>query len=152
MANEDEDYFTPQQAVALAKKAEPKTQLLRPGAERYASMNTAKRGSWRNILSEGTTVAVAWTDWEDGFDIINVKTNSVTDRLGNYVIQSKALDIPAAWAYTTLDTFVNRFDEEDSVAISEQSNGKLQNALYASGGASKEEPEDTTEELENDTE
>ena len=100
-------------------------EALRQAPTRYASLRNSARGSWRTVLYEGIPIAVAWTDWEKGFDIINLRNAEPTDRLGNYVITAKALDIPAGWAYTSLETVVSKYDFERDVTLSVQTNGKL---------------------------
>lgn len=124
--------------------------LLRAGPERYASLRASARGSWRDILYDGVVTARAWTDWEKGFDIINVSDSAITDQLSNYVITSKALDIPASWAYTTLDRTVKRLSEEAPVTLSEQSNGKLsgvqpESTIDDKGNPIEQEQENGTE-------
>ena len=100
-------------------------ELLRRGAERYKPLRPSARGSWRAVLYGGVPIAVAWTDWEEGFDIITLSTDEPTDRLQNYVITAKALDIPAGWAYTSLETVVSKYDFEQDVRLSPQTDGKL---------------------------
>jgi hypothetical protein len=146
MTKKDEMYITPQEALDLESKA-TKTSLLRPGAQRYESLDPTVEGTWRFLTSHGENVALVWTDWQKGFDLITIKSGPISDRLGNYVITARALDIPAAWAYTTLDTFISRFEKKDEVTLSDQSNGLLKGAISATGG--DEEPEG---ELENVTE
>lgn len=119
---------------------------LRPGPQRYAPLNPAKKGSWKTILYGGLPIAVAWTDWKTGFDIINLRTDLPTDRLSNYPISAKALDIPAGWAYSSLETVVSKYDFDRPVELSAQTDGKLGNMMR------NEETEVETEgELENDT-
>lgn len=123
-------------------------ELLRKAPERYDGLKANKRGAWRLITEHLVPVAVAWTDWKGGFDIISIGTSDIRDRLENYVITAKALDFSAGWAYTTLDSFVKRFDQDFEVRLSEQSEGKLSGALRASGALNEE----NTEELNNGTE
>jgi hypothetical protein len=104
-------------------------EMLRPGPTRYGSLKPNTRGSWKTVLVEGVPVAVVWTDWKDGFDVIHLRDAEVTDLLGNYVITAKALDIPAGWAYSSLETVVSKFDTEQNVSLSAQTDGKLGNIM-----------------------
>lgn len=100
-------------------------ELLRAGPKRYAPMQENKNGSWKYIYYGNTVVATAWTDWDKSFDIINRRDCEITDRLGNYVITAKALDIPAGWAYTSLETVISKYDTAEKVTLSGQYDGKL---------------------------
>jgi hypothetical protein len=120
---------------------------LRPGPKRYAPMRESAKGSWRYILYGGEAVALAWTDWENGFDIIPQKEFEGTDRLSNYPITAKALDIPAGWAYSSIETVVSKYGLHKEVTLSDQINGKLGDILH-----NEETVDDTEEELENGTE
>jgi hypothetical protein len=104
-------------------------ELLRAGPERYAAMRPTAKGSWRTISYNGIPIAIAWTDWKDSFDIINLRTDEPTDRLSNYVITAKALDIPAGWAYSSLEKTVAKYDFEREVALSAETKGRLGDIL-----------------------
>lgn len=104
---------------------DPPMQLLQAAPKRYAPLRPSAQGSWKAVLYGGVPIAIAWTDWNKGFDIINLQTDEPTDRLGNYVITSKALDIPASWAYTTLGTVVASYGFDQDTTLSNQTNGKL---------------------------
>jgi len=121
-------------------------ELLRRGPERYDSLRPSARGSWKTVLYDGLPIAVAWTDWKEGFGIINLKTEEPTDRLENYVITAKALDIPAGWAYTSLETVVSKYEFDREVTLSGQTDGKLSKLTQ------DEETEVDTEEDDDDTE
>lgn len=121
-------------------------EMLRRGPERYDSLRPSARGSWKTVLYGGLPIAVAWTDWKGGFGIITLKSDEPTDRLDNYVISAKALDIPAGWAYTSLETVVSKYEFERDVHLSAQTDGKLSTL------SQDKEPEVDTEEDEDDTE
>lgn len=132
--------------VALQELADSvPVDLMRPGPVRYAPLRITKRGSWRSLLHDLEPFALVWTDWEDGFDVIHIGNSAFADQLENYVITSKALDIPAGWAYTSLDAFVKRFGDED-VRVSDQKDGKLIGALNDSRGSTQEDSPETGEE------
>jgi len=135
VVSNDSEFITVEDAI---KQSSAPVQSLVAGAERYSPLDESKDGSWRAILSNGKPVAVFWTDWETGFDIINLEYGEVATRLGNYVISSKAHGIPAGWAYTSLDTFIKNFDAEDGLSFSGQKNGKLSGAVKDTGGANPE--------------
>lgn len=114
-------------------------EALRHGAERYAPLRKSATGSWRYVLENLSPVAVVWTDWEDGFDLIPIKSSGASDRIGNYIISSKAHKLDASWAYTTLETFVGKFHEDDGVSLSPSSRGKLSGAQDAANGKGRTE-------------
>lgn len=117
--------------------AEVPVDLLRAGPERYGPLKPGTAGAWRLISENGIPTALAWTDWKEGFGIFTIRDGEVADRLDNYVITSKAIDIPAGWAYTTLDRFVKRFGT--NVELSEPKGGRLSGALRDASGEVGEE-------------
>lgn len=123
-------------------------ELLRPAAERYASLDEDAKGSWKVISSHGKPQVLAWTDWEDGFDLITMSSGDTVNRLMNYPITAKSLDIPAGWAYTTLDTYVLGFEDGERMSISDQEDGFLGNARLRASG----DPYETDPEVEEDDE
>lgn len=137
------EYVSVKDAKAKLAKLQAPT-LLRAGAERYAPLRKSQRGSWKLILSDLNPVALAWTDWEDGFGIITIRSGSIRDTLDNYLIAAKALDIPAGWAYSSLDTFIETLDVDDAVTTDAQQNGALRGALAATGGLAKDDTESET--------
>ena len=104
-------------------------ELLRAGPKRYDGIRPTAKGSWRTISYNGIPIAVAWTDWENGFDIINLRTAEPTDRLSNYVITARSLDIPAGWAYSSLEKTVAKYDFELDVELSAETKGRLGDIL-----------------------
>lgn len=122
-------------------------ELLRAAPERYAALRPSSKGSWKTVLVGGLPAAAVWTDWKNGFDVISLSDSEVTDQLQNYVITAKALDIPAGWAYTALETVVSKWDTEQPVELSAQTDGKLGNIMR-----NEETQVDTRGELENGTE
>jgi hypothetical protein len=100
-------------------------ELLYKGPEGYAPLVTTKQGSWRAINSRGLPVALAWTDWEDGFDVHILLDGHVSRRMRNYTFSAKACGITASWAYTTLDKYIESFDPDDSVTLGPQQQGPL---------------------------
>ena len=58
-----------------------------------------------------------------------MRTDEPTDRLSNYVITAKALDIPAGWAYSSLEKTVAKYDFEREVALSAETKGRLGDIL-----------------------
>jgi len=129
---EQSEFITVEDAI---KQSSAPVTVHTQGAERYSPLRESKSGSWRAVLSGGKPIALAWTDWEDGFDIISLQYTEAVTRLGNYVISSRAHKIPAGWAYTTLDTYIKKFDAVDGITLSTQKDGKLSGAVKDSGGA-----------------
>ena len=103
-------------------------ELLYKGPEGYAPLVTTKQGSWRAINSRGLPVALAWTDWEDGFDVHILLDGHVSRRMRNYTFSAKACGITAPWAYTTMDKYIESFDPDDSVTLGPQQQGPLSGA------------------------
>jgi hypothetical protein len=124
---------SPEIKAALEKLVrEIPVELLKKGPERYASLEEDMEGSWRFVFENGLPVALVWTDWEDGFDKLSIQDGPTNRRLEDYIVNAKALDIDAGMAYTTLETFVNRFDEK--VELGESETGKLSGAVKAAQG------------------
>jgi hypothetical protein len=116
-------------------------ELLMAAPERYAPLKPNSHGSWRYVLENGLPTALIWTDWKEAFGVITIREGEVTNRLHNYVVTGKSLDISAGWAYSTIDVFVERF-EGSRVTLSEPIEGKLSGAWRSASGApiEKEEP------------
>src|SRR5674476_1284519 len=120
-------------------------ELLYKGPEGYAPLVTTKQGSWRAINSRGLPVALAWTDWEDGFDVHILLEGHVSRRMRNYTFAAKACGITASWAYTTVDKYIESFDPDDSATSPVQ-------AVYAFPGADPSEIRTAQREVEEDPE
>jgi len=103
-------------------------ELLYKGPEGYAPLVTTKQGSWRAINSRGLPVALAWTDWEDGFDVHILRDDPVARQMRDYTFAAKACGITASWAYTTVDKYIESFDPDDSVTLGPQQQGPLSGA------------------------
>ena len=108
-------------------------ELIYKGPEGYGPLVRIKHGSWRSINDAGIPVAVAWTDWEDGFNINVLHASPVTQALKSYPTSAKACKIPAAWAYTTLDTYIKRMDPDLRVSLGPQQEGLLSGAQDYAG-------------------
>ena len=137
------EYVSVKEAKARLDKLIAPT-LIRPGAERYAPLRKSARGSWKLIMGDLNPVALVWTDWENGFGIITIKSGSLRDTLDNYLIAAKALDIPAGWAYSSLDTFIETLNVDDAVTVDAEQSGALRGALEATGGLAKDDTESET--------
>lgn len=103
-------------------------ELLYKGPEGYAPLVTTRQGSWRAINSRSLPVALAWTDWEDGFDVHILIEGHVSRRMRNYTFSAKACGITASWAYTTVDKYIESFDPDDAVTLGPQQQGPLSGA------------------------
>lgn len=108
-------------------------EIIRRGPERYGPLDPEKEGTWRVILSNRLPVAVAWTDWEEGFGIYVLLDTEVTSRLQTYQISAKETNIPAPWAYTTLEEYLSGLDLEDQVTLEAPREGKL-SGVYSDPG------------------
>ena len=106
-------------------------ELLRAGPKRYAGLNQKSDGKWRFVLFHTMPVTLIWTDWKEGFGSFTIRPGATNTRIDDYVINAKTLDIPASWAYATLETYVKRLD---FVELSPESEGKLVKALFAASG------------------
>lgn len=99
--------------------------LLYAGPAKYAPMDESKPGEWRTILSGGIPVALAWTDNENAFDIIMLRSSPVLQELREYVSNAKECGVPAGWAFQTLDNRIKRFDSDESVTLGPVETGDL---------------------------
>lgn len=107
-------------------------EMLYSGPERYEPMDPDREGSWRVLTDGGLPAAVLWTDWDKGFGTIALRSGDLGAQLDSYVVSAKRVAVPAGWAYTTMETFVNRLGEE--LELLEPKTGKLEGALRTAHG------------------
>lgn len=105
-----------------------KVELLQAGPEGYAPLDPKAKGTWRSIRTDGIPVAVAWTDWEEGFGINPLTTGYVAERMAKYPSLAKACNIEAPWAYNTIPRYIKSFDESEGVDLGPAQDGLLSGA------------------------
>jgi len=123
---------TPEQMAMIEAMQQP-FELVRKGAERYDGLDRTKQGTWRAITSHGLPMGLAWTDWENGFDVRPLHDGAVSVRLGKYPEHAKAVGVTASWAFTTLEEYIKTFDPTDEVAMGPDQRGPLSGAADYSG-------------------
>lgn len=99
------------------------TEMLSAGPPKYGPMVETATGTWRTISTGGIPVAIAWTDGDEGFNIVILRDSPLTQALRAYPTNAKACGIPANWAYETLDNWAKR--QDIPVALGEPESGKL---------------------------